>query len=231
VLLALLAARGTPGVLASALGIALSALPLFDVQVIPRGVREALYFRAFERMGYETEWGRWRTGVANGVAYEKLGRGLAQIATKEDSITTGAIGALGYFSSMRIHDRNGLVDREVAARALDVAGLRSAGHDKRVPRAYFLPRKPTIFHAMFLEPPVGPPGSASRAQALDELHERLTFSESDGEDEAELVGRTAPEFVELREAPGIAPGSFLLLLRPTDDAERSKRFWSRRDGQ
>ena len=66
-----------------------------------------------------------------------MGRALREHAAPGDSIVYGAVGAIGYFSRLRVFDRNGLVTREVALRPAPDE-LRSPGHDKNVPPEFFL---------------------------------------------------------------------------------------------
>ena len=64
---------------------------------------------------------------------------LRQHFEPKDSVVTGAVGALGYYSGLHIYDKNGLVDRLVAMRELDASdALRMSGHDKRVDEGFFL---------------------------------------------------------------------------------------------
>ncbi|MEE8467524.1 MAG: hypothetical protein V3T22_03670, partial [Planctomycetota bacterium] len=212
------------GVTLTAICVGLSITPLFGGSLVPRGVREALYFRSFQRVGYQTEWERWEKGVQNLAMFSALGRGLRQIAQPQDSLTFGAIGAVGYYSRMRIHDRNGLVDREVALRPTSGAE-RTAGHDKRVPRAFFLPRSPTLFHAVLVPGPIGPEGSQSWEQALRVVEQRVW---GQGPGEEPLRGACLPEVHALHADEGIPQGSSLMVLRATPDSSRARAFWSRR---
>lgn len=223
VLLALLFQRlpreGALAAAAACVGVALA--PVFGASLVPRGVREALYFRTF-RVGYETEWQRWQTGQRNLDMFVKLGKGLGQIRRPGDSLTFGAIGAVGYYSGMVIHDRNGLVDREVARHG--VTGGRSAGHDKQVPRAFFLDRRPTLFHGVFAPFPIGDEDSDTYRAALDQTVQRV-FGEGPGEEP--LREACLPEVHALRPDEGIPPGSSLMVLRATEDAGRARAFWDR----
>lgn len=223
VLLALLFARlpAAPAALAAAACTGVALLPAFGASLAPRGLREALYFRTF-RVGYETEQERWRTGVENVAMFATLGRALRQVATPEDSITFGAIGALGYYSGVRVHDRNGLVDAVVARRSATDAE-RTAGHDKQVPRAWFLPREPTIFHAVIVPAPIPDERSPGYRQGLRAIVDRVFVQ--GGEDEAPLRAACLPEVHALRPEEGIPPGSSLMLLRATPDSRRAREFW------
>jgi hypothetical protein len=188
--------------------------PLFGQSLAPRAVLEPLYFRTF-KVGYESEWQRWKTGVGNLAMFKMLGRGLRQVADPSDTLTFGAIGAVGYESRLHIHDRNGLVDREVAMRA-GASESKTAGHDKQVPRAWFLDRHPTLFHAVVIAGPVGPDGSDTyqRAVALaNGMIEQRVFGDPA---EAPLRDKTYVQVHRLEAEPGIPKGSLLVLLRARD---------------
>ena len=194
--------------------IALSLPPLFGASLVPRALLQPLYFRTFQ-VGYETEWQRWKTGVANLAMFKMLCRGLRQVADPSDSLTFGAIGAVGYESRLHIHDRNGLVDREVAMRG-GTSESKTAGHDKQVPRAWFLDRHPTIFHALIFEGPVGPEGSETYQRAVGiakGMIEQRVFSDPA---EAPLRDKTYVQVHRLKAEPGIPKGSLLVLLRARD---------------
>ena len=133
----------------------------------------------------------------------------------------GAIGAIGYESGIRIHDRNGLIDPEVTRVAVRVPG-RSAGHERRVSRQRFLrpplDRAPTWFAARAVKRPLS---------SVDEFAAR---------EAAALVMRNViagdPRDDVLRDSciPEIAPlgddGS-LLLLRYTEDTASARAYWER----
>lgn len=202
------------------LAIALGILPIFDVNPVPLPVRESLEFRSFS-VGYKSEWQRWQIGNRNLRNFSRIGRGLAQVAQPGDSITFGAIGAVGWYSGMHIYDRNGLVDHEVARRDASET-TRSAGHDKRVPRAYFLDRKPTYSQAMFV------PGTLSGLDdkrfplILRDLTQKV-FGTDPGEQA--LKRHTLPALLPLRADVDIEEGTMLLVLRYTEDKAAAAAFW------
>lgn len=203
--------------LAAALA-ALQLLPVFDVHLVPRPLREALYFRTF-RVGYETEWGRWERSVENGEAFERIGRALGAATEPEDSITLGPIGAIGYYSGLHVLDRNGLVEPEVAT--LDVElGAKTAGHDRRVPRSFFLDREPTYFEVLAWPSPMTAevwPGFERAARDL------ASFVFSDPADRV-LAETCVARELELPET--LAPGTHVLVLERVEDAALARSFWS-----
>jgi len=191
----------------------LSLLPLYDRHLLPRGAREALEFREFKQAGYLTEWGRWEKSVENlERMFLPLGRALRQVATPEDSLTFGAIGAVGWASNMRLHDYNGLVDRDVARRGGTATG-RSAGHDKAVPRAWFLEREPTMFHAVLVSTGTTEDSNRVRNQVRTIARQRIeqrVFS-SPAEEPLRAVTRVAIHPLDPEE--GLPPGTWLGVLR------------------
>jgi len=193
------------------LAIGLSLLPAFELHLVPASVRERVYFRTFLKKGYETELGRFETSRRNLALYEGIGRALSRVAGPGDSLVMGPIGAIGYYSGVIIHDRNGLVDREVARRPS--SGTRSAGHDKRVPRSFFADRRPTWYEMTFLPAP------------LDEwplsVHARMLFERVTAVDPEEraLLGLCYPERIEV-------PGGALFGLRATDSEAEARAAWN-----
>ncbi len=198
------------GVLGATLGIGAG----FDVLAVPRGVREALDFRAF-RVGYQTELERWRSTVRNGESFAAIGRGLAQVARPDESMTCGAIGAIGYYSGLRMLDRNGLVDREVARLPVQRAGA-SAGHTKRVPRSFFVDRGPDYLEARLA---LGPPAAVVAPVARD------LYAQLEREGDAALLPHALPEAHALEPAPGVPSGASLVVLRYEPDPARVRAFW------
>lgn len=199
--------------------IAVAALPLLDLALVPRAWREALYFREF-RIGYQTEWERWSNGVANTEGNTKLGHALAAVSGPKETWTGGAIGAVAYYSEVTILDRNGLVNREIAAREVE-PGSGTAGHEKRVPRAYFQDRAPTFYQALYAPVPISTEGPAFD-QAVAQMH-AMVFRDAE---EAPLLRCTRVEVRPARDVPGLPPRTTVVLLVHT--GERSARaFWSR----
>ncbi|MEZ6035845.1 MAG: hypothetical protein R3F29_00090 [Planctomycetota bacterium] len=126
----------------TAVALVLSVPALFDVSLLPRGWREAVAFRhngpfVSEREFYDGMSLRARR-------WSCVGKALARIAKPGDSIVLGAIGAVGYYSGVTVHDRHGLVDRQVAIEVPltpDAIGL--PGHDHVAPLDFFDARRPT----------------------------------------------------------------------------------------
>jgi hypothetical protein len=212
-----MAARLRPWVLGLS-ACALSIAPSFDLHPVPRPLRESMDFRSF-RTGYQSEWERWQTGVRNVENFERIGRGIAQVGRSDATLVTGAIGALGYYSDANILDRNGLVDRRIARGPVTAA--RSAGHDKRVPRAWFIADRPTWYEVLFVDHQItgGRIEAFHRATAV--LH-GLVFADAA---EATLLDCTQVVAFPLRGEGPIPDGSSLILLQHTNDPQVARDFW------
>ncbi len=193
----------------------LAAAPAFGWVPSPQAWRTAVYFRAFEA-GYETEAARWRKAVDNGELFTAIGRALGAVAAPGDSIALGAIGAIGYYSGLRVHDRNGLVDREVASRELEASALGTAGHDKRVPWSFFAERAPTFYEVTLFDPSQTPFPTAARAFAS-----RIFARDPELARHCVAEMRMVPAGV-LAEAPRA-----VLALRHEPDPGVAEAFWSR----
>jgi len=235
---ALLVARGlalVPGRASALVGaalVALQTLPLFDANVAPRAWLEALSYRGF-RGPWKSEWQRLETARENGAQFEQLGRALAAVTTAEDSLVLGALGAVGWHApALFLHDRNGLVDREVAALGGALGtGLDAAGHDRRVPRAWFLtrtePRRPTLFHAALVLPsPSGPITGPASPGFLEAVRGAMLGQVLSQPGEEPLLQHTVVEVAPVPESAGAPPGSALLLWRRAPDTATAERFWA-----
>ena len=198
---------------------ALSLAPAFGWHPIPREWRAAMNFRSF-RTGYQTELERWQTGVRNVENFTRIGLGLAQVERSDATLVAGAIGALGFYSGAHILDRNGLVEARIARGP--VTETRSAGHDKRVPRSFFIADRPTWYEVLFVDHEItgGRFDAFRRATAI--LHGRVFADRS----EAALLDCTQAVAYPLRAEGPIPGGSSLILLQHTDDEQIARDFWS-----
>ncbi len=130
--------------------LACSLLPAFDRHPVPVAARSRLDFR-WNMNTFDSElmtWRRMRNRVAIGT---DLARALSLHTLPGESLPYGRIGALGYYSKLFILDQNGLVNLEVARHKERPGRVprrrRSAGHDKHVPRTYFLKHRPAYYRA------------------------------------------------------------------------------------
>ncbi len=142
--------RGTrlAGGMALALGLACAvpaALPAFGLHPVPRSLRAQFQFR-WNADAFLSERAQWERMVGQAREWADLGRALKRHSSPGDSLVFGAVGAVGYFSELFIHDKNGLVTREVALRE-PLEGRNSPGHDKTVPPTFFLKYRPTYLDA------------------------------------------------------------------------------------
>jgi len=204
------------GVVMAAGAITLSVLPVFDRNLVPRDLLEAYDFRAF-RSGFTTELERFDLSERNQEQFLLTGRALGEVAKPEDSLTFGAIGAIGYYSDMTIYDRNGLIDREVAG--IEVTELRSAGHDKRVPRSFFRPRKPTYYDAVFIDE------DTSEAAALRLVANRMRRALGEDEEERMLFECSVPELIPIDGDGENLPRGYLGVWRGTESVAEAYEGW------
>ncbi len=150
---------------------ALSVSAAFDVHAVPETARLAFHFRHNQTlMGVRpsaSEVEQWRNMSDRAGYWAEVGRALAQHAPPGSSLVYGAVGAIGYHSNLFIHDRNGLVTREVALRPPHKV-LRSPGHDKAVPPEFFLRHDPTFLDAGLCAAAAFPPPqkAGTRVEAL-----------------------------------------------------------------
>ena len=89
-----------------------------------------------------------------------LGKLFAQRARSPDeSVATDAIGAIGWYSGLRVHGAHGLVDPEIAHQSAEAheVGDDYAGHDRR-DLARLFDRDPTFFMFTREVRPTRPPG-------------------------------------------------------------------------
>jgi len=201
--------------------VGLQPLSLFDVHAVPTGLRESLRFRSFKD-GYTTEAGRVVKARENAARFERLGLALAAGTSPGDILAFGPIGAPGWFApDLDFVDRNGLVTPSVAAREIQ-AGGGTAGHEKRVPHAWFLDNgspQPNLLFATWLEGLMDPTSERQLGLARNAIRGLLG---SRPRKEGPLYGRTVLRAVPIAEGP--AAGCTLLLLeRATPEA--AQRFW------
>jgi hypothetical protein len=128
----------------------LSALPAFGVSVAPRVVLDRLALTSWpmneaERIEQLVVLLDKRTHRA-----KVLRRYAAELESKfgaEVSMVSGAVGVLGYYSRLYLHDRFGLVSPKPAHETVTPGREWMPGHDKWRPRTYFLDVRPTILWA------------------------------------------------------------------------------------
>ncbi len=138
------------GALAFGMGAALvlsNALACFDINLVPESVRSKYHFRLSA-----PSWQSERT-MRDNMAYRTadwtvLGKALARFTDENDSIVLAGIGAIGYFSRVKIHDVYGLISPEVIA-ATEPLERATPGHDRMVNMEFFKNQRPTLAGAYF----------------------------------------------------------------------------------
>lgn len=130
--------------------IAVGILPAWDRHVVPEVLRAPFHFR-HNRDTYHSEYWVWKLQRDNHYGMRDLGLALRAYAKPGDSFVTGVIGNVGYYSDVIIYDQYGLVTAEVGRLPLKESHLRSPGHDKYVPKSFFLKRRPTYWDAALFD--------------------------------------------------------------------------------
>lgn len=126
---------------------AVGMLPLADINLAPRSVREGFRVR-FNSTTFRSEIGQWRYMRDNARSWLELGQALHQVERPGDALVLGAVGAVGYTTELFIHDRYGLVSPEVARRESEGPERKhSPGHDKYVDVEFFLDQEPRFVRA------------------------------------------------------------------------------------
>jgi len=87
--------------------------------------------------------------------------------SNEESLATGAIGAISYYSDLKIYDIYGLVDPVIATMQFVDLGKGFPGHEK-IDLLYTLSRQPTyfVFRREFTDEPVGYPSYSSEVNKV-----------------------------------------------------------------
>ncbi len=127
--------------------IAVAALPVADLALVPEDVRYALHVRHTDAAP-TSEVRRWGRTRSNAEGFSVRGRALRANSVPGSTVVAPAIGALGYHSGRWIYDQHGLITRSVGIRPVspEEAELRSPGHDKYVPASWFADQQPTFLH-------------------------------------------------------------------------------------
>jgi len=212
--------RTVPRLVTSGALTAFALLPLFDVSPVPRALREALYYRDFVT-GYQSEWARLKTTHVNLERNSWRGQAMGAIFDQGQTWVGGAIGATGYYSDVFVHDRNGLVNREIARLEAHPGGG-TAGHEKRVPRIWFRKERPTFYKVFTAVKEVAPTGPSF--DAVMNILIQVLFT--DPADHA-LTSCSVVRFYPVGDrAPHRRYGS-LIAVEHTDDPEEAFAFWSR----
>ena len=190
--------------------IAVGQLPTWNVHLVPASMlRHAFYFRyGWPR---HTEYENWIDTNEHIHRSKEIALTLKQHFEPKDSVVTGAVGALGYYSGLHIYDKYGFVDRLVAMRELDASdALRMPGHDKRVDEGFFLHLEPTIIKFEIID---GPPPDRENPEYPLARRIRLRAKELQqwGRPSIPIWRRYAPKVIPLKPSPGGSRKALLIL--------------------
>ena len=131
----------------SALCVAANVLACFDLNPVPESVRRRFHFR--QDRPWESELSMRAAMYERAQEWSLVGRAMATVVKPGESLTTGPMGAIGYYSGLRVYDIYGLVTPSV----IEAAPPRedsSPGHDVRVGDLFFLDRRPTYASGLLL---------------------------------------------------------------------------------
>lgn len=141
--------RAAGGILAAA--ILAGLLPGWNIHLVPEPVRARFGVRLHDDPDrFRSELEQWKLMKGNVPRWRRLSELLRDRSNPGDSIVRTAIGVVGYYSGLHVHDRAGLVSREVASRAME-GSLRTPGHDKLVEHTWFLDERPTYLDARYYD--------------------------------------------------------------------------------
>jgi arabinofuranosyltransferase len=142
-------ARSRPmaSVAAGAAAVVVAALPLFGIGLVPASLLRGpssidRHISDRDRLAQMNESLAER--ITRGTILRRYAESVEPAAGESVSIVESAIGAIGYYSHLRIYDRIGLVSPEVAHDEAFAGFLWQPGHDKWRQPTYFLDRRPTI---------------------------------------------------------------------------------------
>lgn len=122
-----------------------NSLACFDLNLVPDSLRSRFHFRQDRAWQSELEM---RAGMDQRAReWSVLGRALGRVVQRGETMSAGAIGAMGYYSDLELYDEYGLVTPEVIA-AAPPRERSSPGHDVRVDTTFFLDKQPTYAGAL-----------------------------------------------------------------------------------
>ena len=198
---------------ATAAVIAVGLLPAWNIHLVPESVHRQFHFRYGDGVAC-TEYDEWRQYKELEEVRKEVALALKTHLNQEGDIVLNAIGVIGYYSDLRIHDRYGLVDRRVAMRPRDPRiELKSPGHDSQVESGFFLQDEPEIVLYQLTE-------AESEAELLRKV--RIRTEAWWNADPWPGVARPiwlsyAPAFLPLKPSPEGRLRAFLILRRIKED--------------
>ena len=193
--------------------ITVGLLPAWNVHLVPDSVlRQTFYFRY--RWPRRTEYEQLIYSDGHSHRNKEVALTLKQHFKPEDSIVSGAIGALGYYSGLHIYDQHGLVDRRVAMREIDE--LLAPGHDTSINIDFFLHLEPTIIRFQVVDGT--PPDRKNPEYPLERrVREKADEFRRWGMPSLPIWRRYAPEVLPMKPLPNGSP-KVLLILRLIEEA-------------
>ena len=176
------------GLVVAAILVASNVAPAADVYFSPASLRESLGFR-WSSGNYVSEFTFWQGMRDRCDEWSLIGKGLALHRSPDESIALGPIGAVGYYSGMKIYDLYGLTNKEVLEASTPATTRSTPGHDRLVDPSFFDRFEPTWRSAK-----LSWPGASKRGIAL-------------------IAENPKVELFPLPMAGGFGPGRFLILER------------------
>jgi len=184
--------RTAPALVLGGVAISIALLPTWGRSLVPGGVRSPLTMGF--KLGFgQNELAQWEAERATAKQGARAGQVLLRYAQPGESLMSGAIGAVGYYSDLYIYDVCGLVNREIAHHAFPDLLAKPPGHDKCGVLYDFLDHRPTYLAGFF-----GPADhlaqlAADRPRFVKRLKRMLDESQTSGEraailEEYELIG-------------------------------------------
>ena len=192
--------------------IAVGLLPAWNVHLVSESVRKAFFFRHYSGGGFRSEYELWSDAIENLADRREIALTLKRHFEPEDSVVSGAIGALGYYSGLHIYGRFGLVDRRVAMREPEL--LRYPGHDIKVSVGFFLSHEPIILRFGRVD---GPPPDRENPEYPLARRIRLTAESWRQWGPGPIWRRYAPDILPLKPSPD-GSRNVLLILRLIEEA-------------
>jgi arabinofuranosyltransferase len=124
---------------------ALVITPAWGLHPVPQDTRAAFSVRHNRQdvSRRRSELEQWVNMDYQAREWSALGKALALVSKPDDVLVYGAVGAIGWYSGLRLLDRNGLITPSVAKLPPQTDPPKSPGHDKTVPPEFFAQAKPT----------------------------------------------------------------------------------------
>ncbi|MFQ5750314.1 MAG: hypothetical protein ACE5H3_12810, partial [Planctomycetota bacterium] len=147
--------------------------PAFNRHWVPASVRAGFSVRREQPPPSEFEF--WRGMKQRASRWALLGKALRAKTRPGESLVFRNIGAVGYYSGLRIFDQLGLTSRE-AALSGEGHALRVPGHDVQLPVSFFLKEEPTYLEARVRLKGEKKRENETRDKGLPAGYSRRTFS-------------------------------------------------------